>query len=286
MISTSRRARSAGQPTRGKTALNRLRQIDAYVALALPGILAGGSPLVIDLGFGAQPWTTLEMRERWLRFNPRLRVLGVEIDPARVAAAGPYADPPAVDFRLGGFNLSDILDMPGGKRARLIRCYNVLRQYDETAVRPALDMMAAALEPGGILIEGTSNPTGRIVAFDVYRQSGKALEHQALVFGTNFRGSVEPVDFQTILPMRLIHRMLDPELSAFFQAWRRAYTLSRGIADCGAANSRAARRAQWVAAARLLQSRVDFPVDTRSGLLRRGYVTLRDPLLPDRECRS
>ena len=278
MITIPRRARPVGQPTRGKTALNRLRQIDTYVALALPGILAEGSPLVIDVGFGVQPWTTLEMRECWLRFNPRLRVLGVEIDPARVVEAKPYADPPAIDFRLGGFNLSDLLDAPGGKRARLIRCYNVLRQYDEAAVRPALDMMAAALEPGGILIEGTSNPTGRIVACDVYRKSGEALAHRALVFGTNFRSPVEPVNFQTILPRRLIHHMLDPEPSAFFQAWRQAYTLARAIASYGTANSRKARRVQWTAAARLLKSRFDYPVDTRSGLLRRGYVTLRDPL--------
>ncbi len=235
---------------------------------------------MIDVGFGAQPWTTLDMRACWLRFNPRLRVVGVEIDPERVTAARPYADPPAVDFRLGGFNLSELLDVPGGERARLIRCYNVLRQYDESAVQPALDMMSAALEPGGILIEGTSNPTGRIVAFDVYRQSGEGLVHQALVFGTNFRGPVEPVDFQTILPRRLIHHMADARPSAFFQAWRKAYTLVRGIANYGTASSRKARRVQWTAAAGLLKSRFDCPVDMRLALLRRGYVTLRDPISP------
>src|SRR5579859_2807954 len=161
-----RRIRPAGQPTRGKTALNRLRQVDVYVALALPGVLAHGSPLVVDLGFGTYPWTTLEMRQRWLPLNPRLRVLGVEIDPARVEAALPYADPPAILFKEGGFNLVDVL---GGERARLVRCYNVLRQYDEAAVGPALTTMADALESDGVLIEGTSNPSGRLVAFDVYR---------------------------------------------------------------------------------------------------------------------
>src|SRR5258708_15518968 len=126
----ARRTKPLGQPTRGKTALNRLRQVDIYVALAFSGILRGGSPLVIDVGFGAYPWTTLEMRERWLPMNPDLRVLGVEIDPERVEAALTYANPPAVDFKLGGFNLADVL---GSQRARLIRCYNVLRQYEETA---------------------------------------------------------------------------------------------------------------------------------------------------------
>src|SRR5689334_9789331 len=143
----SRRARPLGQPTRGKTALNRLRQIDIYVVLALHGALTNNSPLVVDIGFGAYPWTTLEMRQRWLRASPTLRVLGVEIEPERVEAALPYAQPPIIDFRLGGFNLNDVLQ---GEQTRLIRCYNVLRQYEEADVNPALATMAQALEPNGV----------------------------------------------------------------------------------------------------------------------------------------
>jgi len=263
----SRRVRPVGQPTRGKTSLNRLRQIDVYVALMLPGVLMDGTPLVVDVGFGAYAWTTLEMRDRWLSINPRLRVIGIEIDPERVAAALPYADPPAVDFRLGGFNLPDAL---GSERARLIRCYNVLRQYDESAVMPALEAMALSLEPGGILIEGTSNPSGRVVAFDVYQKQANVLVHRALVFGTNFRAPIEPVDFQAILPKRLIHHMLDPIPVAFFAAWRDSFAVARGQGWRG--------RRQWIAAAKLLKTKYNYPVDTRAGLLRRGYVALRDSL--------
>src|SRR5258708_9893920 len=156
------------------------------------------------------------MRERWLRINPALRVLGVEIDPERVAAALPYAQPPTIDFRLGGFNLVDVLR---NDRACVIRCYNVLRQYDESAVDPALATMAQALQPDGVLIEGTSNPSGRLVAFDVYQRSEIGLSHRSLVFGSNFRAPVEPVDFQAILPKRLIHHMRDSVPSAFFSRW-------------------------------------------------------------------
>ncbi len=261
------RVQPVGQPTRGKTALNRLRQIDVYVALALPGLLKGGAPLVIDVGFGAYAWTTLEMRERWLPINPRLRVIGIEIDPERVAMALPYADPPAVDFRLGGFNLPDVL---GSERARLIRCYNVLRQYDESAVALALEAMAVSLEPGGLLIEGTSNPSGRIVAFDVYQKQDDWLVHRALIFGTNFRAPLEPGDFQAILPKRLIHRMLDPVPAAFFAAWQDSFAVARGRGWRG--------RRQWIVAANLLQSKYNYQIDTRTGLLRRGYVALRDSL--------
>jgi hypothetical protein len=264
---TKRPVRPIGQPTRGKTALNRLRQIDVYVALAMPSVLSSGAPLVVDVGFGAYAWTTLEMRQRWLHLNRALRVLGIEIDPERVEAALHYADPPAINFRLGGFN---VLDITHGEPVRLIRAYNVLRQYSESEVPAALDLMGQALESGGVLIEGTSNPTGRLVAFDVYRKDQGGLQHQALVFGTNFQGPVEPSDFKAILPKRLIHRMLEPAPSTFFATWNDAYRLARGQGHSG--------RRQWARAGILLKERFGYPVDPRLRLLRRGFLTLQDRL--------
>ena len=38
----------------------------------------------VDLGYGAEPFTTLESAQRLRRVNPGLPVLGVEIDPDRV----------------------------------------------------------------------------------------------------------------------------------------------------------------------------------------------------------
>ena len=96
----SRSTRPAGQPTRGKTALNRLRQVDVYTALQFGSLLSGGAPLLVDVGYGAYPWTALEMFERLRRFNPHLRLLGLEIDPQRVETALPYHDPPRLEFRL------------------------------------------------------------------------------------------------------------------------------------------------------------------------------------------
>ncbi len=44
-----------------------------------------------------------------------------------MALARPYADPPGLDFRRGGFELA-------GLRPVLVRAMNVLRQYDESEV--------------------------------------------------------------------------------------------------------------------------------------------------------
>jgi hypothetical protein len=261
---TPRRVKPLGQPTRGKTALNRLRQVDVYIVLAWSQILRNGSPLVIDLGYGAQAWTALEMLDRWRSINPRLRLLGVEIDPERVAAAQPHAQAGVIDFRVGGFNLADVLN---GEQARIIRAYNVLRQYDESAVTDALLQISRALEDGGLLIEGTSTPTGRLVAFDVYRKSGSALEHQELVLGTNFRAvSIEPVEFQAI------HHMEDPRPSAFFEAWRQALAKTRSL------GFRANGSQTWACAAWMLREHFGYPVNTRPRITRRGYLVLRDML--------
>ncbi|MDX1991441.1 MAG: class I SAM-dependent methyltransferase [bacterium] len=266
-----RKRRPSGQPTRGKTALNRLRQIDTYILLAWPHVLTSGTPLIVDVGYGAYPWTALEMWERWLPLNSRLRLLGVEIAPERVAAAQPSIQDGLIDFRLGGFDLQNFIT---SKSARIIRAYNVLRQYAEEDVPSALHEMAQALEPGGLLIEGTSTPSGHLVVFDVYQTTfAGTLEHRALVFGTNFRQPAEPIDFQTILPKRLIHHALDERPALFFDHWRRSLVLAR-------ANGQDGRRHSWIYAARLLKERYGYPIDTRKRLLRRGYLSIHDRLYP------
>jgi hypothetical protein len=267
------RHRPLGQHTRGKTAENRLRQVDVFVALALGDVLRAGAPLVIDLGFGARPWTALEMAERLRHLNPRLRLLGVEIDAGRVAEAQALAIPPRVEFALGGFDLARVA---GPAAARLVRAMNVLRQYDESAVQAALIQTAKAIEPGGVLVEGTSTPTGAMVVFDVWRRDPEAeplgLTHEALVFASNFRGPHAPADYQTILPKRLIHRMPDPEPARFFADWTRAAEIARGAAARGGVRER------WVLVARELRERFGWPIDPRERLIERGYLVLRADL--------
>ena len=150
-------SRPAGQPTRGKTAANRLRRLDAFLALwEGPGLWHRPGP-VVDLGFGREPITTAELAERLWRHDPRIPVIGVELDPERVAAAARYARP-GLSFLRGGFNVA--LPAP----ARLIRAMNVLRQYDAEAVPHAWAQMASSLRLGGLLVEGTCSPTGNILA--------------------------------------------------------------------------------------------------------------------------
>src|SRR5512147_325137 len=159
-----------GHPTRGKTAANRLRRVDNFLLLYEPSLLTPGSDLFarslfVDLGYGFDPRTTLESASRFRRLNPDLPILGVEIEKDRVEAAIPYADEKTF-FRLGGFNLP----LKEGETVRLIRAFNVLRQYEEKDFAPAYERLAQYVLPGGLMIEGTSTPYGQIWTANVARR--------------------------------------------------------------------------------------------------------------------
>src|SRR5262245_26804190 len=98
-----------GQPTRGKTASNRLRRVDNFILLYEPSLLSRkdgwfADSMFVDLGYGFEARTTLESATRFRRVNPNLKVLGVEIDKERVEAASRFANEKTF-FRMGGFNL-------------------------------------------------------------------------------------------------------------------------------------------------------------------------------------
>ena len=255
-----------GQPTRGKTASNRLRRVDNFILLYEPALLTrtdglfAGS-MFVDLGYGFDARTTLESASRFRRVNPDLRILGVEIDKERVEAALPFADERTF-FRLGGFNLP----LKDGEHVRLIRAFNVLRQYEEKDFAPAYETLSQYILPGGLMIEGTSTPYGQLWSANLVRklESGK-WKMESLVFSTNFRLGFEPEEFQTILPKNLIHRVVKGEpIHDFFEAWKHS------AAETSAAKSYGAR--QWfIAAAERLAER-GFEVATQRKWLTRGFL--------------
>jgi len=148
-----------GSVTRGTTGTNRLRRVDRFIA-GLTALRQADNPLVVDLGYGASATTSLELHQRLARVRPSVEVVGIEIDPARVALAARSARE-GVSFRLGGFEVP----LDSGRGATVIRAMNVLRQYDESAVLPAWKRMTARLDPGGVLVEGTCNEVGRVASW-------------------------------------------------------------------------------------------------------------------------
>ena len=88
--------RPVGLVTRGTTNPNRLRRVDSWIVDRCAAALsAADDPLVVDVGFGATPVTTVELRSRLLAVRADVRVVGLEIDPVRVAAAQLASAPPS-----------------------------------------------------------------------------------------------------------------------------------------------------------------------------------------------
>src|SRR6478609_9782589 len=96
--------RPVGAVTRGTTGYNRLRRCDRWLVHS-PRVRtlleSAADPLVVDLGYGALPVTTLELADRLRPVRADVRVVGLEIEPARVSTAQPAATA-GVRFALGG----------------------------------------------------------------------------------------------------------------------------------------------------------------------------------------
>ena len=148
-----------GRITRGTTGTNRLRRADRWLSRH-PRFRAMRDPLVVDLGYGALPHTTLELADRLASVQPGLRVIGVEIDPERVAGAQASATD-RVSFIRGGFEIP----LPQNRTADVIRAFNVLRQYDEPEVDDIWARVQTRLSPNGIFLDGTCDEIGRVATW-------------------------------------------------------------------------------------------------------------------------
>lgn len=211
-------AKAARQPigaiTRGTTGINRLRRSDRWLMhdeLVAGRLRDAEDPLVVDLGYGASPVTTIELAARLRRVRADVRVVGLEIDPARVV---PGRD--GVVFARGGFELA-------GLRPVLVRAFNVLRQYPEEAVAEAWRTVLSGLAPEGLLMDGTCDELGRRCAWVLLDRTGPI----SLTLAWDPFTVERPSDVAERLPKALIHRNIPGErvhtlLTAADHAWARA----------------------------------------------------------------
>jgi hypothetical protein len=257
--STSPAGRPVGAVTRGTTNTNRLRRMDRWIVHTLgPRLRAADQPPVaVDLGYGAAPWTAVELSRRLRTVRPDLRTVGIEIEPSRVAAALPYAEPPALTFRRGGFEVP--LD---GASAQLIRAANVLRQYEEEAVEAVWERLCGRLTPDGLLVEGTCDEIGRRHVWVALGPEGP----RTVTFAARLANLERPSDLAERLPKALIHHNVPGRpVHAFLTDFDRAWAAAAPYGAFGA-------RQRWVAACTALAGR--WPLVDARGRWRQGEITL------------
>lgn len=258
MAGRARLSAPVGQPTRGTTNPNRLRRVDRWLTgspLVRRALTGAADPLAVDLGYGASPVTAVELAARLAAVRPDVRVLGLELDPDRVEAARPAADPPRLDFARGGFELA-------GTRPVLVRALNVLRQYTEAEVASAWATVLARLAPGGVLVEGTCDELGRRCCWVTLTGTGPAL----FTLACRPADLTRPSDLAERLPKALIHRNVPGEkVHALFTALDRCWATAAPFSSFGP-------RARWVETARLLAG--EWPVRDGRRRWRTGELTL------------
>jgi hypothetical protein len=243
-----------GFVTRGTTGPNRLRRMDRWIVAHHPA----AASLAVDLGYGAAPWTAVELLARLRRVRPDARVVGVEIDPERVAAARPY-ERPGLTFLRGGFELP----LPGGERPLLIRAANVLRQYDESEVAGAWARLTARLAPGGLLIDGTCDEIGRRHVWVALGPDGP----RTVTFAARLAALTTPSDLAERLPKALIHRNVPGEpVHRFLRDFDHAWAAAAPYAPLGA-------RQRWLHA--VLALATTWPITDGPRRWRQGEVTVR-----------
>ncbi len=254
-----------GTVTRGTTNPNRLRRMDRWIAATHGAELRRAEdPVAVDLGYGAAPWTAVELLDRLRTVAPRARVTGIEIEPARVAAARPYEREGLVFLR-GGFEIP----VPG--RPVLIRAANVLRQYDEAEVAAVWRRLCARLAPadpvtgsrGGLLIEGTCDEIGRRHVWVALGPEGP----RTVTLATRLGSLERPSDLAERLPKALIHRNVPGErVHAFLRDFDRAWASAAPYASYGA-------RQRWIRTVGDLTA--DWPVTDGPARWRQGEITVR-----------
>lgn len=209
--------------TRRKTRRGRLTRLDRFV-LDREAALLTGPGVVVDLGIGAIPWTTLELaRALAERFGPCPSVVGVDHDPVVVARALEETAP-GVRFVEGGFALP-----PAARPALLIRAMNVLRDYPPDAVAPAHRLLGEALVDGGLLVEGTCGSRGDVLCAWLVRKAHGELFREGLLFSTDFSRGFAPYQLRDRLP-RDLRGASGPEtaIGRFLADWTAAVEASGG----------------------------------------------------------
>lgn len=251
-----------GTITRGTTHPNRLRRSDRWILHQVCAtIRAAADPVVVDLGYGASPTTTIELFERLHKHvRPDVEVVGIEIDPVRVAQGQELAQP-GVSFAYGGFEVP----LSHARSPIMIRAFNVLRQYDESQVVESWATMTSRLADEGYLVEGTCDEIGRRSTWLSLRAHSSAPE--TFTISAHIASLELPSDIAPRLPKALIHHNVDGEpIHHFLKELDRAWLSHSSLIPFGA-------RQRWVATIQTLFDE-GLPIHDNKTRWRLGEVTV------------
>lgn len=208
-----------GRITRGKTSRGRLHLLDEWLCrchLDRLTALSEEAGMLLDVGVGEFPWTTIDLWRRLQSVAPNVQIAGTELDPRRVRHARRLA---AGRFRVleRGFD-------PGlpSESVGVIRMMNVLREYDPERIDDYCASLWPCAAAEALLLEGSSDKHGTIFGAHVMVRGPESGEWQrrGLLFGTDFERGFAPIMFRDWLPQDLRRTVLPgTELHQLFEQW-------------------------------------------------------------------
>ncbi|MDP1827258.1 MAG: hypothetical protein Q8L48_28550 [Archangium sp.] len=176
--------------------------------------LLDGRGVIVDVGYGESPVTTLELAHAVREVTPSLRVVGVERKRGQAA----FGQGSQVHNRRAQSSLSplspsslELVEGDFGSCATLgptavVRAMNVLRGYREEEVPAIHAALGAALVEGGLVLEGSTDTDGHVTVAHLLRRRGGRLVREALLFHTDFSRGFSPWLFRDWLPRDLRRR--------------------------------------------------------------------------------
>ena len=219
-----------GAITRGTTNPNRLRRIDRYLT-QLSFLRKLPNALAVDLGYGKTPVTALELLTRLEKVAPGVRVLGIEIDPARVSEVKAM-EHARLAFEHGGFEIPIPKVFSDRDDVDLIRALNVLRQYSESEVESAWALMQSRLSREGLIIEGTSDEIGRVASWITLSKT----KPMSFTISLRLQGLDKPSKVAERLPKILIHKNTSGNnIHRYLQDLDKAWEKAAGFGAFGSA---------------------------------------------------
>lgn len=253
----NRPSKPLGNVTRGTTNPNRLRRVDRWIAGPQAWRLrTAAQPLVVDLGYGATPTTAVELYRRLAGIRADLELIGIEIEPERVARGQAIASG-NLHFMLGGF------EIPTVHRPVIVRAFNVLRQYDEADVPGIWATVGSRLSEQGLFIDGTCDEIGRRASWIAVQKNGPV----SLTIAQRFGSFNRPSEVAERLPKALIHRNVPGEkVHQFLTELDQAWLDHAALANFGT-------KQRWLAACRTLKDS-GWPVLDGISRWRLGELTL------------
>jgi hypothetical protein len=164
-----------------------------------------------------------------------------------------------ISFARGGFEVP----VAEHRQPVIIRAFNVLRQYDESEVQAAWDLMVARLQPGGVLVEGTCDEIGRISSWIAVTSEGP----QTLSIALKLDAIELPSIVAERLPKSLIHHNVPGErIHDFLTALDRQWLTHAPLSNFGATQ-------RWIATAQGMKD-AGWPIRGGKTRWRLGEITV------------